>query len=139
MLAGAVLYLVEFCAVEGRLVGMHDHHIVEVVDPEILDLVVAHVAQRGHRQAFGVSLAELAGAGLGLVVGDRGMRHFHQIADARLSIFQELCLAAEEDDTQQQEQGKADENGQGCQFATQGELGRGHDDLRESEPKDDIG
>jgi len=89
VLAGLVLQLVQLLAVHLRLDGVHHHQVVEVVDPEILDLVVAQVLDGGDGGLLGFFLAQLARLDLLVVVGHQTVGHFHQVAHLFLAILHE--------------------------------------------------
>lgn len=70
-LAVLVLDLVQLLAFEFGLDRVHDHGVVQVVDPEILDLVVAHDADRRGGTGLGFLDGHPAFAGLLFEVGQR--------------------------------------------------------------------
>ena len=99
---------------------MHDHHRIQVVNPEILDLVVAHGADRGACGFLSLFDRHPAGARFAFIVGQRGVGHFNQVADLVLTVFQHLGLAVAEQNGKQD-----DQRSNGCrrhydQFAAQG-------------------
>ncbi|MPN11058.1 hypothetical protein SDC9_158359 [bioreactor metagenome] len=90
---------------------MHDHHVLQVVDPEILDLVVAHVANGGSSTLFGLVHRYLAFTCRLFEVGSSGMSNLDQISYFCLSVFEHLTLLV---DQQQNEQCGQRHNRGGC-------------------------
>jgi len=95
-LAVLVLDLVQRLAFQFGLDRMHDHGVVQVVDPEIFDLVVAHGADCGGSAFLGFLDGNPAFAGLLFVVGQRGVGNLDQVAYLGLPVFHHLALAVDQ-------------------------------------------
>ena len=101
-------------AFELGLGGMHQDLGRHVVDPEVLDVVVAHVADYGQRTGLRCFAGHLALACRLLVLGDDTVGHLDQVAHLFLAVFEQQAALGVEHAGEQHDQGD-DRRKYGCE------------------------
>ncbi|MFK4584400.1 hypothetical protein ABIF83_007877 [Bradyrhizobium ottawaense] len=111
--AGGILHPGQILAVELRLDRMHDHLRGHVVDPEILDLVVAQALDLGDRGGLGLLAREFPVALELLVVGEDAVADIDHLLRLGLTIGDHLRAQGRQRDRRQRDHAeKADADNQ---------------------------
>ena len=96
---------------------MHDHQVVEIVDPEIFVLVVTHGSDGVCGGFPGIFVAHPSGSDFAVKIGQHRVGGFNQIAYLGFPIFQHALLAVDEENGKQDNQCANGSQRHGGQFA----------------------